>query len=65
MTAEDPVNETADAIAIIGLAGRFPRAANVAEFWERLRDGRECITHFAEQELLDAGVAPEVLAQPN
>jgi acyl transferase domain-containing protein/NADPH:quinone reductase-like Zn-dependent oxidoreductase/acyl carrier protein/SAM-dependent methyltransferase len=31
-------------IAIVGIAGRFPRARDMAEFWENLRSGRDCIT---------------------
>jgi acyl transferase domain-containing protein/acyl carrier protein len=33
-------------VAIIGLAGRYPRARNVAEFWENLKGGRDCITEI-------------------
>ncbi|MBA3720787.1 MAG: SDR family NAD(P)-dependent oxidoreductase [Parachlamydiaceae bacterium] len=29
-------------IAIIGLAGRYPKAKNLAEFWENLKAGKEC-----------------------
>ena len=31
-------------IAIIGLSGRFPKAANLREFWRNLAAGRDCIT---------------------
>lgn len=31
-------------IAIIGVSGRYPKAKNIDEFWEILRDGRDCIT---------------------
>ncbi|HKP94389.1 MAG TPA: SDR family NAD(P)-dependent oxidoreductase [Fibrobacteria bacterium] len=31
-------------VAIIGLSGRYPGAADVEEFWRNLRDGRDCIT---------------------
>jgi len=30
-------------IAVIGLAGRYPGARNVSEFWENLKNGRNCI----------------------
>ncbi|MCY2926551.1 MAG: type I polyketide synthase [Planctomycetota bacterium] len=43
-------------IAIIGLAGRFPGAACVEEFWRNLRDGVESITTFSPEE-----VEPSVL----
>ncbi|MFX0544541.1 amino acid adenylation domain-containing protein [Roseovarius sp. S1116L3] len=38
-------------IAIIGLAGRFPGAPDVATFWEGLVSGREMISHFSPEEL--------------
>lgn len=33
-----------DEIAIVGLAGRYPQANNVEEFWANLQQGRDCIT---------------------
>src|SRR5207248_1464001 len=33
-------------IAIIGLAGRYPGAQNVQQFWENLREGRDSITEI-------------------
>ncbi|HEY1811411.1 MAG TPA: amino acid adenylation domain-containing protein [Kofleriaceae bacterium] len=38
-------------IAIIGFAGRFPGAPDVATFWQNLCDGRESIRTFARNEL--------------
>ena len=32
---------SADGIAIIGMAGRFPGAKSVAEFWKNLTEGVE------------------------
>ena len=64
-TAQAHEREPLDAIAIIGLAGRFPGAANVAEFWENLKSGTDSLTHFTHAELLDAGIAPETLADPD
>jgi len=40
--ASDPRSGPAE-IAIIGLSGRYPGARNVAEFWENLKNGRNCI----------------------
>lgn len=57
------MNETA--IAIIGMAGRFPRARNLEEFWKNLRDGVESIRPFSDEELLAAGARPEDLANPD
>ncbi|MCP4401849.1 MAG: SDR family NAD(P)-dependent oxidoreductase, partial [bacterium] len=33
-------------IAVIGMSGRFPQANSVAEFWQNLRDGKNCITEI-------------------
>jgi amino acid adenylation domain-containing protein len=35
-----------DAIAIIGIAGRYPQSANVAEFWRHLDAGKNAITEI-------------------
>ncbi len=35
-------------IAIIGLAGRYPGARTIAEFWENLRDGKDCVTEIPQ-----------------
>ena len=53
------------AIAIVGMAGRFPGARNVAEFWQNLRDGVESIRDRSDAELLAAGVVQEDLANPD
>ncbi|MFG3014163.1 SDR family NAD(P)-dependent oxidoreductase [Streptomyces cinerochromogenes] len=41
-SADTTVPATAD-IAIIGVAGRYPEAADLDEFWQNLRSGRDCI----------------------
>lgn len=53
------------AIAIVGMAGRFPGARSVAELWRNLRDGVESIRDLSEGELLGNGVTPEELANPD
>ncbi len=50
------------AIAIVGCAGRFPGAANVATFWENLCTGVESVSTFTEDELEDA-FGPDVRAR--
>jgi len=51
-------------VAVIGMAGRFPGARNVSEFWANLRGGVESIKRFTDEELLAAGEAPEALSDP-
>ncbi|MFJ4502678.1 amino acid adenylation domain-containing protein [Streptomyces sp. NPDC088864] len=57
------VDESRD-IAVIGLAGRFPGAPDLAAFWANLRGGVESITRFDEEELRAAGVSEELLKDP-
>ncbi|MBW4611886.1 MAG: SDR family NAD(P)-dependent oxidoreductase [Desmonostoc vinosum HA7617-LM4] len=52
-------------IAIIGIAGRFPKAKNLEEFWENLQNGIETISFFTDEELLSTGIEPAILSQPN
>ncbi|UXA08636.1 acyltransferase domain-containing protein [Mycobacterium sp. SMC-2] len=54
----------ANAIAVVGMAGRFPGANDVSAFWDNLRHGKESITTLSEQELKAAGIGDEVLANP-
>lgn len=35
-------------IAIIGLSGQYPCAKNIEEFWENLKNGKDCITEIPE-----------------
>ncbi|MBW4698403.1 MAG: SDR family NAD(P)-dependent oxidoreductase [Aphanocapsa lilacina HA4352-LM1] len=52
-------------IAIIGMAGRFPGAANLEAFWRNLCAGVESIRTLAAQEMAEAGVDPALLANPD
>src|ERR1700728_1961616 len=46
-------------IAIVGMAGRFPGARNIGQFWQNLRDGVESIRSLSDTELLAAGATAE------
>ncbi|WP_440110455.1 amino acid adenylation domain-containing protein [Paenibacillus sp. QZ-Y1] len=52
-------------IAVIGMAGHFPQARNVDEFWDNLMQGREAIARLDEEDLLAAGVRAEDLNHPH
>ncbi len=54
----------AESIAILGLTGRFPGAADVEQFWRNLRDGVESVTFFSDDELKAEGIAPALLDDP-
>ncbi|MDD9945739.1 MAG: type I polyketide synthase, partial [Myxococcales bacterium] len=56
------MNDHADmsaAVAIVGMAGRFPAAPDLDTFWENLVAGRDSISRFSEGELRASGVQPE------
>lgn len=53
------------AVAIIGMAGRFPGAKNIDELWKNIQNGIESITFFSNEELLAAGVNPTLINDPN
>ncbi|WP_051736282.1 type I polyketide synthase [Amycolatopsis rifamycinica] len=61
----DPDDDELDRhIAIVGMAGRFPGAGTVDEFWRNLCDGVESITFFSPDELVAAGVDPAQVRDP-
>jgi acyl transferase domain-containing protein len=49
-------------IAVIGMAGRFPGAADIDQFWRNLLDGRESLTRFSDDELRERGVDEALIA---
>lgn len=51
-------------IAVIGMAGRFPGAPDLAQFWQNLLDGRDCATRFTDAELAASGVPEALRRQP-
>ncbi|MBD9374616.1 amino acid adenylation domain-containing protein [Rhizobium sp. ARZ01] len=51
-------------IAIIGRAGRFPSARNVAEFWSMLAAGRAAAQRLSDADIVAAGVSRKLLADP-
>ncbi len=50
-------------IAVIGMAGRFPGARNIEEFWENIKNGVESVSFFSDEELSD--VPDAVRGDPN
>ena len=41
-------NETG--IAIVGMAGRFPKARNLDEFWRNLCEGVDAVSFFTDRQ---------------
>ncbi|HEX2078783.1 MAG TPA: beta-ketoacyl synthase N-terminal-like domain-containing protein [Longimicrobium sp.] len=67
MSTPDPRQQEfpPDAVAVIGMAGRFPGSPDVDAFWRNLRNAKEGITFFTDDELRAEGVSEELLARPN
>jgi phthiocerol/phenolphthiocerol synthesis type-I polyketide synthase E len=53
---------TGTEIAIVGMAGRFPGARSLEEFWRNVCDGVESIESLTDADALKAGAAPSALA---
>ncbi len=51
-------------IAIIGMAGRFPGANTLEEYWDLLSGAREAISFFGDDEL-DSSIASDIKNTPN
>ena len=51
-------------IAVVGMAGRFPGAANIEEFWDNLLAGRETTKRFTAEDLTASNLPTELLNNP-
>jgi thioester reductase-like protein len=51
-------------ITVIGLAGRFPGASDIAGLWRNLMQGKESIRLFSQEEMRASGVPPKVYLDP-
>jgi len=51
-------------VAVIGMSGRFPGAEDVATFWENLKNGKEGISFFSDEEL-DASIPASMKQNPD
>lgn len=54
-------NRTGYEIAVIGMAGVFPGAKNIDEFWNNLINGVESIDFLSDEELKENGIDPVTL----
>ncbi|MFJ2061354.1 beta-ketoacyl synthase N-terminal-like domain-containing protein [Streptomyces sp. NPDC087908] len=58
----DATSQPAHAIAIIGMAGRFPGASDPSELWNLVLEGKEVVRAFTKDELREAGVPEDVMS---
>ncbi|GAB4262774.1 MAG: type I polyketide synthase [Candidatus Promineifilaceae bacterium] len=52
-------------IAVIGMAGRFPGAQDIEQYWRNLYEGIEAVTFYTDEELRAAGVPENLLRHPH
>ncbi|MBP3325583.1 MAG: type I polyketide synthase [Coprococcus sp.] len=52
-------------IAIIGMDCEFPQINSIPEFWKAIKNGEEKVSYFTDDELREAGVSEEALANPS
>ncbi|MBI5815645.1 MAG: SDR family NAD(P)-dependent oxidoreductase [Nitrospinae bacterium] len=52
-------------VAVTGMALRMPGANTPAEFWANICDGKDCITAFSREALIQAGVKPAIVDNPD
>lgn len=57
--------KTPNDVAIVGMAGRFPGAKNIDEFWRNLCNGTESVTNFTDEEIEASGEETALLKNPN
>ncbi|WP_431931486.1 AMP-binding protein [Micromonospora sp. RP3T] len=55
---------TGDEIAVVGIAGRFPGAPDVATFWWNLCTGVDSVHDHTDEELAALGIGPRLRADP-
>ncbi|MEV2259436.1 thioester reductase domain-containing protein [Streptomyces anulatus] len=65
MTTEEAAQHNLEqAVAVVGMSGRFPGASDLDAYWANLRDGVCSLSEFTEKELLADGADPAELRNP-
>ncbi|MDQ1350832.1 MAG: hypothetical protein QG657_1134, partial [Acidobacteriota bacterium] len=59
------IESSKNEIAVIGMAGRFPGAKNIDQFWENIKNGVESIRFFTKEQLEQMGVEAELINNPD
>ncbi|MEM7363334.1 MAG: type I polyketide synthase, partial [Pseudomonadota bacterium] len=65
MSDDDDIGGGGYEIAIVGMAVRVPGANTPEEYWSNLRNGVESVQFYDDSELIDRGVPPEMVRNPD
>ncbi len=52
-------------VAVIGMSARLPKSGNIKEYWDNLVNGRDCVTHFSDDDLSASGISDDDLKKPD
>ena len=63
--AHENADSIPEAVAVIGMSGRFPGARDLDQYWHNLSNGVESVTRFTDEELVAAGFDPALLDAPD
>lgn len=58
-------NYTGLEIAVIGMAGKFPGADNLDQFWKNILEGKSSMKPLSDEELLASGLTEEEIRNPD
>lgn len=64
MNTKKNTQDMSQAIAIVGLSCRFPKAENADVFWNSILRGEELISFFDKKDLLEKGVKQSLVDDP-
>ncbi|MFB6367570.1 SDR family NAD(P)-dependent oxidoreductase [Paenibacillus elgii] len=64
MSEQQNENRNGLEVAVIGLSCRFPGASNWVEFWENLKNGKDSISSFSDEQLERSGIEKELRNDP-
>jgi phthiocerol/phenolphthiocerol synthesis type-I polyketide synthase E len=59
-----PAEYSGEEIAVVGMAGRFPGAADIDAFWWNLCAGVDAIHDYTDEELAELGIGPGLRGDP-
>ena len=65
ITSSNDLDNPDPRIAIIGYSGVFPESNSIAEFWQNIQLGKDCIKRLSKQQCLALGVPENVVEHKN
>ncbi len=65
MDGKDLENDPGFDIAVVGVAGRFPKSPDLGSFFNNLLNGNDLITRFSDEELKVRGIKTSFIKNPN